>query len=207
MTDPHAILRAGTAALHDRVERTRLSRRVLAADVTLADYGAFLAATWRVLAPLADALDRAETGDGERAGLGPLVAALEADLARLAVRPGAPLPPALGDLADSAAGRLGALYVAEGSAMGGAVIAKHLRERLGGEAVAASRYLGRAKADAGARWRAWKAAATARDWDEAEMAAALRAADAVFAAFVSAYEGAEGGEVTDTATAKGRAAA
>ncbi len=184
MTDLHAILKDGTAALHAAVERTPLSRRVLAPDVTLADYGAFLAATVRVLSPLAGRL-AADADDG----LGPLVAAIEADLADLGVTAGPPLPPQFGPTADTPAGRLGALYVAEGSAMGGAVIAAHLRRRLGEPAVAASRYLGRARDDAGARWRAWKAAAAARDWTAAEELAALAAARAVFLAFERAYGG------------------
>lgn len=187
--DLRTALRLGTADTHARLETAPLSRRVMADDVTMADYAAFLAATRRVLAPLAlrvDAMATPEMGDGLR--LAPLLDALSADLARMGAAPPPDLDLDFGALSGPA-DRLGALYVAEGSAMGGGVIARHLSLRLGPGAVPADGYLSRAKTDSGARWKAWVAAVRARTWAEAEVAGALRAAETVFGAFHAAYGG------------------
>jgi len=147
-------LRAATADLHRRVEETAPSARVLAGTVGRADYLDFLCRTRRALIPaeafLAAAMadlppDLAACADAARRG-----AALDADIAALGgsrsgpVEP-LPLPPTPGTV-------VGLLYVMEGSALGGAVISRHVRTALGPDADGFTRFHSGAGLRAGERW-------------------------------------------------------
>ena len=117
-----AALRAGTAAEHDRVDRL-FSRLNLALEE---DYRRFLLAQAAALLPIEERLDAGGTaelvpdwGSRRRADL------LRADLAALgADEPFLIPPPPL----QSPAAQLGAVYVLEGSRLGGAVLKRGLSE-------------------------------------------------------------------------------
>ncbi|MFF8803108.1 MULTISPECIES: biliverdin-producing heme oxygenase [unclassified Methylobacterium] len=104
------------------------------------------------------------------------LAFLDADLAGLsgAAPASSPAPPCL----DGAGGALGALYVLEGSTLGGAVIGRHVA-RLHGEEVPLAYYSGRGRA-AGPLWRAFRERLDALP--EAQAAAAFTAGIATFEA-------------------------
>lgn len=115
-----ALLRAATAAEHDRVDR--LFGALDLADP--ADYRRFLAAQAAAYLPVEAAIDAAGGArlladwPARRRG-----ALLRRDLAALAVPVPAPEPPP--DLAGDAA-TLGAIYVLEGSRLGGALLRRGL---------------------------------------------------------------------------------
>ena len=144
-TENHALivaLRLATAPIHDAVERLPGMLRLMGPDVTMADYHRFLLrlgrlygslepACYAVLeapgATLPDGPGSAPSSAGLR--LRPKYPAIAADLAAN----GLSQPPF--DLAlDAPLGldtALGALYILEGSSLGGRVIARHLRRHLG----------------------------------------------------------------------------
>lgn len=117
-----AALRAGTAAAHDRVDRL-FSRLDLAVEE---DYRLFLLAQAAAFLPIEDRLDAAATVDvvpdwmsRRRAHL------LRADLCALGAEEPVRIPsPPL----ESPAAKLGAIYVLEGSRLGGAVLKRTLAE-------------------------------------------------------------------------------
>jgi magnesium chelatase accessory protein len=128
-----AALRAATAPTHAAVERLPIMARLTSPAVTAADYCRYLRAMARVYGSLEPPL-YAAVGAGlslarvDALGLRPKLPALHADLAALGLEPPAPEPgsaPAELNLA------LGGLYVLEGATLGGRVIARHLRRRLG----------------------------------------------------------------------------
>jgi len=127
------MIKAATDDAHARVDELPRMRRLLAPDVTRRDYGAALIRLWALYAGLASAIAPA-LSDLAHATLAPqdLLPALEEDL--LALEISAPLvdrtPPITLSPASPAAA-LGAWYVLEGSALGGALIARHLRDTLG----------------------------------------------------------------------------
>ncbi|CAN7570915.1 biliverdin-producing heme oxygenase [Phenylobacterium sp. LjRoot219] len=140
------------------------------------DYRAFLEAQYGCFAPLEQALTAAGAAelldDWPTRRRAPLLAADLADLG--AGRPTeAPSPVAL----PSPAALLGAIYVLEGSRFGGALLARRL------PAGAPGRFLGGA-ADPAA-WRALLAVMDRELQAEPELAAAITAARAVFAAFAA----------------------
>ncbi|WP_160330966.1 biliverdin-producing heme oxygenase [Marichromatium gracile] len=152
-----AALRQATAAAHRAVETLPLSRRLLAPDLTLDEYRDYLDRLTRLYQGLEphlttivpDALRR-------RLGVRPRLAALRDDLVRLDTEPPAPhntLPARL-----CAEQRLdcgvGALYVLEGSTLGGQLIARRLRARFGAHFTATDA-IDPHGAAVGAHWRAF----------------------------------------------------
>lgn len=119
-------LRLQTQNRHHAVERLPIFRRLMQADVTQADYMAVLKTQYRFYAALEPAL---ESSDGLGLPYQARLPLLARDLAAL----GCPLPEKSGlSLAiPSKAAACGCRYVIEGSALGGQIIARHLRERLG----------------------------------------------------------------------------
>ena len=163
----HAALRRHTQPCHDRVDAA-FGRFDLASRE---GYGAFLTAHARVLPPLERALAQARLTDGWT-GRAPLLAA---DLASL----GLPLPPAADiDLPAGTGGPWGALYVVEGSRLGGAVLARRVGARL---PVA---YLSAVHQPGG--WKRIVAAIEGAASGPAWLDEAIAAANSVFAAFESA---------------------
>lgn len=114
-----AALRSATAASHDAVDAAY-------GGFDLADprsYGCFLTAHARAL----PAVERALSGYDGLPAFTPRAALLEADLAALGLKMPAPLPVAP---PESDAAAFGALYVIEGSRLGGAVLAKRVSRAL-----------------------------------------------------------------------------
>jgi heme oxygenase len=117
-----AALRAGTAAEHDRVDR-------LFSHFNLAhgeDYRRFLLAQAAAFLPIEERLDTSGTaelvpdwGSRRRAHL------LRADLSELGTDEPTPIPP---PLLESPGAQLGAVYVLEGSRLGGALLKRRLAE-------------------------------------------------------------------------------
>ncbi|MCF1183639.1 biliverdin-producing heme oxygenase [Marichromatium gracile] len=150
-------LRQATAAAHRAVETLPLSRRLLAPDLTLDEYRDYLyrlTLLYQGLEPhfttiVPDALRR-------RLGARPRLAALRDDLARLDTEPPAPhntLPARLCAEQGIDCG-IGALYVLEGSSLGGQLIARRLRARFGAR-FTATEAIDPYGAAVGARWRAF----------------------------------------------------
>lgn len=165
------LLRMGTRPDHDRVDaafgRFDLSAR--------ADYGEFLMAQAAALLPLEDALTKAGAGnvvedwsERQRAHL------LLSDLADLRMTPPGLLPaPDFRSPADI----LGALYVVEGSRLGGAMLARRVPGHL------PRRFLSDANSS---RWRSLTALIDVELDTPPSKAAALASARATFALFEAA---------------------
>jgi heme oxygenase len=164
MIDPSsrlARLRAGTREAHARIETVPALARLLAADLTTAEYVAVLRHMHGFLAVVEPGMAAALSGHPEAAALldGGRLRALEQDLAWFGAGT-APLrepPPAL----SGAAAALGALYVVEGSGLGGRVIARHLASNLGVTPGAGASFYGGPTAE-GARLR-WQRLCTLLD--------------------------------------------
>lgn len=105
-----------------------------------------------------------------------LAALGEADLARL---------PQCGDLPQvaSTAARVGVLYVLEGASLGGQIISRRLKERLGVEPETGGSFFRGAGERTGARWREFGRAAEAAVASPDEISAAVESAKQTFAAF------------------------
>jgi heme oxygenase len=122
-------IRAVTRPLHDRIETAPALTRLMARDLRRADYVAALQAKFRFHAALQAVLPARLT----RLGLAwPVpahaLAALASDLTALGASvPAVPRAPGL----CRAFGPVGALYVIEGSLLGGRVIGRHVGETLG----------------------------------------------------------------------------
>ncbi len=125
-----ARLRAGTAAAHARIETVPALARLLADDLTRDEYVAIVrrmqAFHYHFEPAIAAALESVPQAAALLDGSRPR--ALAEDLGWFGATAAA--PPALPELADPAAA-LGALYVIEGSGLGGRVIGRHLAAVLG----------------------------------------------------------------------------
>lgn len=129
------LLRRRTLALHRAVKALPLPRRVMSARVTQADYASYLAAIHRVYALMESALfDHVPPHLLAALGVRPKLSALEADLADLGTAPLRPLGRVAAALRlpppSDLPGSVGALYVLERAALGGRIVARHLRRHL-----------------------------------------------------------------------------
>lgn len=153
-TSLRATLRASTHEQHLRLE-ARLD--LLDAALPLPRYRRLLEALHGYHAPLERRLDREVRAQGIGIELRPRLALLTRDLAALGLTPETiallPQCEALPRL-DSVARVAGCLYVLEGSRLGGQVIARTLRARLGLEASSGAAFYASEGEDTGARWRA-----------------------------------------------------
>jgi heme oxygenase len=147
-----ADIRAATRSLHDRIEIAPALVRLMAPDLQRPDYVAALQAKFRFHAAMQAALPPRLA----RLGIAWAVpshalAALAADLAALgAAVPAVPRCPGLG----RGFGPVGALYVIEGSLLGGRVIGRHVGDALGvSPGAGGSFFRGTTADDARARWR------------------------------------------------------
>ncbi|RKT43626.1 biliverdin-producing heme oxygenase [Thiocapsa rosea] len=124
------LLRHATAGTHQAVERLPLMARLTSPSVTREDYLDYLQALAEVYAALEgsllDALDEEIRND---LGIRPKLPAILEDLAEQGRQHVPRVSPPITPTGSSAA--LGGLYVLEGATLGGRVIAKHLRRRLG----------------------------------------------------------------------------
>ena len=181
--DPLAALRAATASRHERLD----SGLPLGADgATLQDYCSHLRMLQAWLAPLGAWL--ATHADGPAADpLLDLPAHHRAQLALIAAdlrdagcagdAAATTLAPPAWPAGASAAYRWGACYVAEGSALGGAVLYGRLAARLAPHPL---RYLQGSSAGPGPRWRTFMLALRAAVRTEAEIADACAGARGAF---------------------------
>lgn len=167
-TGPRFVLRAATATDHDRVDREFASYDLQ----DEAHYRSFLAAQAEAFLPVEAGLDRIDLArtlpdwPARRRS-----AALVADLAELGAAPIAPRDiPAY----DSVAAALGAIYVLEGSRLGGAMLVRSVPAHL------PRRFLG---AGDSASWRKLVATLDATLPSKDHLTAAIGAARAVFARF------------------------
>lgn len=146
-------LRAATRAAHEAIEAVPALARLTSPGLTRAGYVATLAGLCRFHAALEPRLVAALGGAGlPPAGRG---VALAADLRRLGAKVPRPAPArALPALPDRAAA-LGCLYVVEGSALGGRVIARRVADTLGLGPTDGAGFFGADSAEAArARWAA-----------------------------------------------------
>lgn len=173
-------LRRATSARHDQIEsllnldrladRARLIAVLQVFDAFLADWEPRIA---RALpAPVRPWFERHRRG-----------AWAEQDLAVLGARrwPAAPSPEIV---IDSCAEALGSLYVLEGSALGGRIIARSLHDRLGIDDASGARFFGGRGAQTGRIWREFGEHAGARVTDPPSIARACEASDMTFAALI-----------------------
>jgi heme oxygenase len=125
-----ALLRSRTGALHASIERVPAMTRLLAPDLSVAEYAVVLQAMHAFHAALEPVVSAELCGHPVSALLdGGRIAALSLDLGWLGVA-AVPARPALPRL-DGAAAALGALYVIEGASLGGRVIARRVADHLG----------------------------------------------------------------------------
>jgi heme oxygenase (biliverdin-IX-beta and delta-forming) len=134
-------LRLATAPIHEAVERLPGMERMMGPTVTSADYHGFLIRLARLYGSLEPACyaalevagtppdGRPTAGLAATLGLRPKYPCIRADLEANGLAP-PPLDLPLASAPDLATA-LGALYVLEGSSLGGRVIARHLRRHLG----------------------------------------------------------------------------
>ncbi|MEM9758857.1 MAG: biliverdin-producing heme oxygenase [Pseudomonadota bacterium] len=123
-------LRTATQTDHERVDGSPLMRRLLHVQVCRADYGRALERLTLLHTALCGELARSISDYAHpQLRAQDLLPALRLDLAALQWT----MPRAAGSTPQFATGAeaLGAWYVLEGAALGGAVIARHLREQLG----------------------------------------------------------------------------
>ncbi len=151
-------LRTATESAHASIERVPALRRLLSPDLTVDDYVAtlrHLRAFQGSLEPLL-ALRLRGASLAERLLDGHQLAALDADLAWFHA---VPLQPPLLHAPASLAAALGALYVLEGSNLGGRVIGKHVARTLGVRpGSGGSFHCGLGAQDARGRWQILKEA-------------------------------------------------
>jgi len=178
-------LREETAAAHAAVERVA----GLPDGVTCREtYRAALAAFARAIVPLERAIAQ-EPGlaaYGIDAAARARAPALLTDLARLGAQP----PAAGAEVGLRGTGAvLGALYVIEGSTLGGALVLRAIEERIGRDIADARAFLGGRGAEAGALWGAFRAALD-RFGEERpdEQADAVAGATTAFDLFIAAFE-------------------
>lgn len=148
-----ATLRDRTRGAHDQLESLPTMRRLLADDLTPAEYGLILARMAAVILPL-DAWLAVHAQDPLRLAR-PRTPLLLGDLEALAEVPAPPaagVPAMLARLATPAQ-RAGAVYVLEGSSLGGQVILRHLLARFGEPARGCAAYFDPNGVDRGRVWR------------------------------------------------------
>ncbi|GEO98757.1 biliverdin-producing heme oxygenase [Methylobacterium haplocladii] len=161
----HARLRAATAQAHQALERDLDWE---ARTATLPGYRDLLALMRGFHAGFEPAIGLA-LGDEDFFGPRRRLGALDADLARLGLDATsiAALPAILPNALTSRASGYGALYVLEGSTLGGQVIGRSIAERHGPNAEAAcSYYRGHGRAT-GRMWNAFRARLDGLDGDDA----------------------------------------
>jgi heme oxygenase (biliverdin-IX-beta and delta-forming) len=173
--DPHASLRSATHATHIRLHGLAQFQAIAEGRLGRAPYADLLRSLHGYHAAIAQA---AEAGGLRHLSTSPhRCSLLEADLASLG---SSPAGERLTWTAPSREALYGALYVAEGSALGGRLIARQLDYLFGD--LAEGRTFFRGAGNTGARWRAFLDA-LAQDCDEAAMPRMIAGAEAGFALF------------------------
>jgi len=160
-----AALRAGTTAAHRRLDE---GLALLDASLTRDAYRRLLCRFRGALAAAEPAVDVA--GALARLGIAPppgrsRLERIDADLAALGLTPAAiaRLPRPASPPVLSGTGAIGYLYVWEGAALGGAVIARHVRRNLEMTPSSGAAFFAGDEAEVGPRWRSFTAALDAFD--------------------------------------------
>ncbi len=156
-----ARLRHGTRDLHDAIEANPRFARLMAPDLSRDEYASLLARMLGHHAPAEAALAQAAPLLPAALDLPARLrrgAALAADLRALGLKPAriAALPRCGAYRLDSAEAAWGTLYVLEGSALGGQVIARHLAATLGLDAANGAAGIVPHGAETGRLWREFK---------------------------------------------------
>jgi len=154
-------LRTGTQEWHQKLEDLELSRSILRDDIRMEDYTRYLSAMYGYVQPFeAQAFEqlRAQLPDIAERRKAHL---LEADLRILGLSEAQieTLPKAAIEL-DTQAQRMGAMYVMEGSTLGGMVIAKHIHKTLGLDPQNGASFFQPYGQTLSARWKSFLAAFT-----------------------------------------------
>ncbi|CAO3413185.1 biliverdin-producing heme oxygenase [Azospirillum doebereinerae] len=137
-------LREATHDIHERLDKAAVLQPLVRPDITAAEYRKALSVLYGFHAPVERALD----GDGVRLGL------LRDDLSVLGANPDA-LPEMTGlPPLDSAAARLAARYVLDGSAHGGRAMLPGISRALGYDANRGARFLASDGLDMMGAWKA-----------------------------------------------------
>lgn len=149
---PREQLREQTRETHAALERQPLMCRLMSPAVTWEDYAQFLGRLYAAYLPFCVHID-ATVDRFALADMSPqeIPGFLHQDIQELGMAAPAPLPAAQLPQLGSDLEALGAWYVLEGAALGGAVVAKHLRRHLG-EAVPLG-YLAGRNIQSPRRWR------------------------------------------------------
>lgn len=170
---PLTALRRDTHSLHARLDECFDAGDWLGDLDTYADYLRRIGACHR-------AIERCLLGRSfvDHTGFAPKSVLADLDLAALA-RPRIPAPSAATATPPGSAAALGALYVVEGSTLGGRVIAQRVGRELP-DAVAATRFLRSYGAETTARWRTTLGALAATTEPVAEIVAGARWAFELF---------------------------
>ena len=177
-------LKTDTRAAHADAEASPSMRALMAPDVSPAAYREHLAGVARFVVPLERRL--------AAAGLDAVVPDLDARLVKAAwlrqdldaLGDAAALPGADGGEPLGTAEALGALYVVEGSTLGGRLIERHLARALGVTPETGARYYHAYGEARGARWPAFRVALDAFGAARpADAGAVVAGADAAFRAF------------------------
>lgn len=193
------LLKRATQGLHDDVERhLDLNRPRWTAE----SYRRLLERFLGIYFPLEQLLDRVNWMDsGIVFSARRKVHWLEADLVHFGLQPAA-----LGDLdlcrnlprLDDMVSGLGALYVLEGSTLGGQVILRNLRPQLGLSPETGGRFFSSYGADVGAMWRGFLAVLEQHGGEAAAEQAIVRGAVETFSAFARWFDASGSSSHADT---------
>ncbi len=169
-------LRSATQDVHERLHRHKGLAAVQDETITRADYVRLLGRLYGFY-----------TAFEAAAGLSPTRSEwLEHDLTALGVSPsqraGLPVCSGFPDLATPEA-VLGALYVVEGSALGGVGLARHLDGVVGERSLDGRRFFSGRQAETGAAWKAYLQRLSAASVASTDRATVIFAANATFAVF------------------------
>ena len=183
MSELHERLKRETAELHAAVE-ARVD--LVSPDLTRSRYVELLGRLRALHAGLEPAI-AAALGEGDPVEPWRRLGYLDRDLAHFGSRPGSDVAAAEMPVLRSADDALGALYVLEGSRLGGRLIARGLERTLGLSSGEGYGYFDPPGRPTGAAWRALKERLGAHRGDADRVVAAARA---TFASFASAFEAA-----------------
>jgi heme oxygenase len=179
-----AALRAGTAEQHLRIENLL----GLGTPFGRAHYGQVLQGFAAFLQGWEASVARALPHELRRWAAGERSARVAGDLDALGLD--APAPGAGAPALDGTAQALGSLYVLEGSALGGQLISRHLREHLGIEPATGGAYFHGEGVATGARWRDFRTVVEHEiGGDGPATAQAVDAAVRTFEALLATFQG------------------
>jgi heme oxygenase len=170
-----SVLRTATRSAHHSIDHHPLLAPLVRPDLSLQHYGCVLRSFLWLYTPLQDALARSIEQAGGGFELADRVGWLQADIAHLGLSRDLPPAPWQPPAMDSAGKLVGALYVIEGSTLGGQVISRQISASLGLTAPHGARFFNGWGEQTEARWNTfWRYAdeiCTAADHATAAVAA------------------------------------